>query len=94
MKTLLIATVAAFAFAGTGIATAQTSVGADVDLNARNTTTHSGTKAHVKKHRSTTGAGVHTGIETNDNNASAKGSILPGKDRLNSDAFIGAKGGR
>jgi Ni/Co efflux regulator RcnB len=87
MKTLLIATVAAFAFAGTGIASAQTSVGSDVDLNARNTT-HVGTKAHVKRHRSTTGAGVSTGIETRDNNASARGSLLPGKDRLNSEHVI------
>jgi Ni/Co efflux regulator RcnB len=88
MKTLLIATVAAFALAGTGIATAQTSVGADVDLNARNTT-HAGTKTTVKTHkyrapRETTG----TGIETRDNNASARGSLLPGKDRLNSEAYI------
>jgi Ni/Co efflux regulator RcnB len=92
MKTIVIAAVAAFALAGPGIASAQTSVGADVDLNARNTT-HAGTHATVKQkhHRTTTGAGVSTGIETRDNNASAKGSILPGKDRLNSDAFIGAK---
>lgn len=94
MKILLIATVAAFALAGTGVATAQTSVGADVDLNARNNA-HVGTHTTVQKRkrhapRATTG----TGIETGDNNASARGSLLPGKDRLNSDAFIGAKGGK
>lgn len=91
MKTLLIATVAAFALAGPGIASAQTSVGSDVDLNARNTA-HVGVKAPVKKHRhhrATTGSGHRSyGIETNDNNASAKGSLLPGKDRLNSESFI------
>jgi Ni/Co efflux regulator RcnB len=93
MKTLLIAAVAAFALAGPGIASAQTSVGSDVDLNARNTT-HAGTKAQAKKHkhhRTTTGAGRSYGIETNDNNASAKGSLLPGKDRDFSEKFIGAK---
>ena len=86
-KALLIATVAAFAFAGTGIATAQTSVGADVDLNARNTT-HANTKAAVKKHKHRTTTGASTGIETRDNNASAKGSLLPGKDRVNSKGYL------
>jgi hypothetical protein len=85
MKTLLIATVAAFALTGAGIATAQTSVGADVDLNARNNAqvgTH--TTVHKRKyHRRMT-----TGIETRDNNASARGTVLPGKDRLNSKAYI------
>ena len=88
MKTLLIGTVAAFALVGTGIASAQTSVGADVDLNARNTTrAHSKTTVHKRKYhapRVTTG----TGIETRDNNASAQGSLLPGKDRLNSEHVI------
>lgn len=88
MKTLLIATVAAFTLTGAGIAAAQSSVGADVDLNARNNA-HAGTHTTVqtRKHhapRATTGAG----IETRDNNASARGSILPGKDRLNSEAYI------
>jgi hypothetical protein len=94
MKTLLIAAVAGFALAGIGIASAQTSVGADVDLNARNTTTHAGTHTTVHKrkhHRATTGSGRSYGIETNDNNASAKGSLLPGKDRNFSEKYIGAK---
>ena len=90
-KMTLIAAVAAFALAGTGMANAQANAGADVNVDQ----THVGTKAkvHKRKHhapRATTG----TGIETRDNNASAKGSIIPGKDRLNSDAFIGAKGGQ
>jgi hypothetical protein len=92
MKTLLIAAVAAFALAGSGIASAQTS-GPDVDLNARNTA-HVGVKAPAKKHKrhhATTGAGRSYGIETNDNNASAKGSLLPGKDRDFSEKYIGAK---
>ena len=89
MKTALIAAVAALALAGTGIATAQTSAGTNADVKAGKA--HVGAKASAKKHRSTTGAGVSTGIETRDNNASARGSILPGKDRLNSDAFIGAR---
>ena len=91
-KAVLIATVAAFAFAGP--ASAQTNI--DANANVKAGKTHAGAKANAKtsKHRSTTGAGTHTGIETMDNNASAKGSIVPGKDRLNSDAFIGAKGGR
>jgi hypothetical protein len=93
MKTILIAAVAAFAIAGTGFASAQTSVGGDVDLNARNNA-HVGTKAQAKKHRGTTGAGASTGIETRDNNASARGSVIPGKDRLNSDAHLGIKGGQ
>ena len=88
MKTLLIATVAAFALAGTGIATAQSSVGADVDANVQNNT-YVGSKTTVQKRkrhapRVTTGSG----IETPDNNASARGSLLPGKDRLNSRARI------
>ena len=88
MKTLFIATIAAFAIAGTGFASAQTSVGADVDLNARNNA-RVGTHTNVQKRKyraphATTGSG----IETRDNNASARGSILPGKDRLNSEAYI------
>jgi hypothetical protein len=90
MKTL-IAAVAALALAGAGLASAQSSV--DANANVKAGKTHAGAKASAKKHRGTTGTGMHTGIETNDNNASAKGSIVPGKDRLNSDAFIGAKGG-
>jgi hypothetical protein len=91
MKTFLIAAVTAVALAGTGAVSAQTSVGTNANVNAGKT--HVGAKASAKKHRSTTGAGVSTGIESRDNNASAKGSIIPGKDRLNSDAFIGAHGG-
>jgi hypothetical protein len=93
MKTLIIAATAGFVLAGTGLASAQTSVGADVDLNARNTT-HAGTHATMHKrkhHRVTTGSGRSYGIETNDNNASAKGSLLPGKDRDFSEKYIGAK---
>jgi hypothetical protein len=91
MKIVLIAATA-MALAGTGIASAQTSVGADVDLNARNTT-HAGAHAtvHKRKHHTTTGAAVRSGIETRDNNASAKGSLLPGKDRDFSEKYIGAK---
>jgi hypothetical protein len=92
MKIAVIA-VAAFALAGTGIASAQSS-GPDVDLNARNTT-QTGVKAQVKKHKRhhvTTGSGHRSyGIETNDNNASAKGSLLPGKDRDFSEKYIGEK---
>jgi hypothetical protein len=92
MKAFLIAAITAVALAGTGVASAQTNAGTDANVKAGKT--HAGAKASVKKHhRSTTGAGVSTGIETRDNNASAKGSIIPGKDRLNSDAFIGAHGG-
>jgi hypothetical protein len=90
MKTALIAAIAAVALAGTGVASAQTT---NVDSNAKVNAgkAHVGAKAsvHKRKHRVTTG----TGIETRDNNASAKGSIIPGKDRLNSDAFIGSHGG-
>jgi hypothetical protein len=94
MKTALIAAIAAVALAGTGVASAQTT---NVDSNAKVNAgkAHVGAKTstkasvHKRKHRVTTG----TGIETRDNNASAKGSIIPGKDRLNSDAFIGAHGG-
>jgi hypothetical protein len=93
MKTLLIAAAAAFVLTGSGIASAQSS-GSDVDLNARNTT-HVGVKAPAKKHKrhhATTGSGHRSyGIETNDNNASAKGSLLPGKDRDFSEKYIGAK---
>jgi hypothetical protein len=87
MKTTLIAAVAALALAGTGLASAQTSAGANADVKAGNTA-HVGAKASAKKHRSTTGAGVSTGIETRDNNASAKGSLLPDKDRVNSRGHI------
>lgn len=92
MKTLLIAAVAAFAVAGPVVASAQTSVGSDVDLNARNTA-HVRTHAtvHTRKHHATTGAAVRSGIETQDNNATAKGSLLPGKDRDFSEKYIGAK---
>ena len=89
MKTL-IAAVGALALAGAGAASAQTSV--DANANVKAGKTHAGAKAgartSAKKHRSTTGAGVSTGIETRDNNASARGSLLPGKDRLNSESFI------
>jgi hypothetical protein len=87
MKTLLIAATAAFALAGAGIASAQTSVGTDVDLNARNTA-HVGTHTTVHKHRTHVRATTGTGIETPDNNASARGSLLPGKDRLQSRSYI------
>ena len=82
MKILLLATAAAFAIAGTGMATAQTSVGADVNAGY----THAGTKTYVHKHRRK--HRVTTGIETRDNNASARGTLLPGKDRLNSKGYI------
>lgn len=87
MKTLFITATAVFALAGAGIASAQTSVGADVDLNARNTA-HVGTHTTVHKHRSHVRATTGTGIETPDNNASARGSLLPGKDRVNSRGYI------
>lgn len=90
MRTGLIAAIAAIALAGTGVASAQTA-NMDANANVQAGKTHTGAKTsvHKRKHRVTTG----TGIETRDNNASAKGSIIPGKDRLNSDAFIGAHGG-
>ena len=82
MNHLIIAAAAVALLTGTGAATAQTAnVGADVkvhgaaDAKARAST-------QKRHHRAT------TGIETRDNNASARGSILPGKDRLNSKAYI------
>jgi hypothetical protein len=89
MRTGLIAAIAAVALAGTGIASAQTSVDSNANVTAGKAHVGAKTSVHKRKHRVTTG----TGIETRDNNASAKGSIIPGKDRLNSDAFIGAHGG-
>jgi hypothetical protein len=86
MKTFLIAAIAAVALAGTGVASAQTSIDSNTSVKAGKT--HAGAKTSMKKHRSTTGTGVSTGIETPDNNASAKGSLIPGKDRLNSNAII------
>lgn len=83
--TLLMAAATAFALSGTGLANAQANAGADVNVDQ----THVGTKTTVQKRkyrapRATTG----TGIETRDNNASARGSLLPGKDRLNSESYI------
>jgi hypothetical protein len=86
MKISLIAAIAAVALAGTGVASAQTSIDSNASVKAGKT--HAGAKTSVQKHRSTTGTGVSTGIETPDNNASANGSLLPGKDRLNSKAYI------
>jgi Ni/Co efflux regulator RcnB len=86
MKILLIAATAAFALAGTGIASAQTT-NADIDANVNAGSTHAGTKTSMHKHRRHHGT-TGSGIETPDNNASARGSLLPGKDRLNSRAFI------
>ena len=85
---LLITAIAAIALAGTGIAAAQTGVSTGAGVKAEgavNADANAKASAHTRKHRATTGRG---GIETRDNNASARGSLLPGKDRLNSKAFI------
>jgi hypothetical protein len=86
MKTLLVAAVTAFALAGTGMVSAQTSGDANVKLHSSGgVDANAKTTIHKRKYRATTGRG---GIETRDNNASARGSLLPGKDRLNSESFI------
>jgi hypothetical protein len=83
MKITILAAAAALALAGTGFASAQTTnAGTDANANTRAGGVHVQGKAHVKRHRAT------TGIETRDNNASANGSLLPGKDRLNSKAYL------
>jgi hypothetical protein len=81
---ILIAAAAALAIAGTGAATAQTT-NADANVK-REGAANAGAKTYVhkRKYRATTGSG----IVTRDNNASASGSVLPGKDRLNSKAYI------
>lgn len=81
MKLYFVAAAIVALMAGTGNASAQyatsnTSVRANSDIQS--TTRH---KRH--HHRATVGGGI-----TRDNNASASGSLLPGKDALTSKAFI------
>lgn len=85
MKTMIIAVVAAFALAGTGVASAET-VNARADVKAGSVKADTKASVNKRKHRSHATTGI--GIETRDNNASARGSLLPGKDRLTSRAWI------
>jgi hypothetical protein len=82
MKRYLIAAAVAALIGGTGAASAQYS-STDTHVKTK-TDAQTSTRQHKRHHRATSGRG----IETRDNNASASGSILPGKDRLNSKAYI------
>jgi Ni/Co efflux regulator RcnB len=85
MKPLIVA-IAAMTIAGTSVAAAQADTDANANVKMEKSGTHARASVHKRKHhRHTVGRG---GIETRDNNASARGSILPGKDRLNSKAYV------
>jgi hypothetical protein len=83
MKVIVTAIAAAGLLIGAGAARAQTSMSAGADVKADSSVS---TPKHITRHhrsyrRHTTGIG-------SENNASARGSSLPGKDRLNSKAYI------
>jgi hypothetical protein len=78
MKIVIAAAALALA-AGSSAAMAQTTTsGPEVKAGA---TVHGTATSHPRRHRYTTGIGA-------ENNASARGSQLPGKDKLNSKAYI------
>jgi hypothetical protein len=83
MKVIVTAIAAAALLIGAGAAQAQNSMSAGADMKAdssMSTPRHSA-RHHRTYRRHTTGIG-------SENNASARGSLLPGKDKLNSKAYL------
>jgi Ni/Co efflux regulator RcnB len=78
MKKILIAATAVAFLAGTGAAMANDEGTADQHMNKPATVHHKQVK---RSHSTTDGIGP-------ENNAAAQGSLLPGKDRLGSRAYI------
>jgi len=82
MKIIVTAIAAAALCLGAGAAQAQSnSAEANVKADSSMSAPKPVIRHHRKYHRHTTGIG-------SENNASARGSSLPGKDRLNSKAYI------
>ena len=82
MKTIIIATAVAALALGASAAQAQSnSTEANVKADASMSAPKPAVRHHRKYRRHTTGIG-------SENNASAPGSRLPGKDKLNSKAYI------
>jgi hypothetical protein len=83
MKVIVTAIAATVLLIGAGAAQAQPnmSAGADVKADSSVSIRKHTARHHRAYHRQTTGIG-------SENNASARGSLLPGKDRLNSKAYI------